>query len=340
MRKLSKLQLALQKGDEKLFPRDTYPPIQDPEIRPPDARLCKVCHGIGWYTLEVPHTDERFAKRITCTHPDCQSPTIIRRRRTASLLQAFRYDDAGDGYDKFTFSSWMNMPLGKQSGKEIPLLAAKRLAQSPFAVFTLRDVFEDMGLKYRSVAANEDSPEPSDWQERLIVGLGGRNVELPNSVGNWLVLEGVYGSGKTGLACAILNSLRDAEYYGVFVRLPDYIEAWQRTYGFSDQGERLDAQRQLSAPVEAADVLLVDEVNVVEDKEGRAHPDKIRILMDYIVQPRWSAGTRKPTIFTTNKPYESFFAHWGDRIATRVLERAHWLRMGGEPLRHRNYPIG
>lgn len=337
MSKFSKIQIALAKGEERIFEYDHYQPIEEPEMRPPDARLCKICHGMGFYKLDVPVTDERFGKAVKCTHPDCKAAEYNRKLRQAALENAYSYNDAGENYDQYTFATWLDLPMIKQKGKVLPYVAAKRIAQNPFEVFTLADLLDGAGERFKLFPANEDSDNPDDWQERLVLAKDQSVVQ--NTVGNWIVFESGYGMGKTGLAVAGLNEARANGYYTVFVRLPDYIEAWQRTYNYTDANERADAQRQLSAPLEAADLLLVDEVNVAEDSGGRASPDKIRIFTDYIIQPRWSAGTKKPTILTTNKPQESFIKHWGDRLATRVFERAHWLRFGGVALRHQNKAI-
>ncbi len=340
MAKLSRLQIALKRGDEKLYPATENPGVIEPEIRPPSELLCPVCGGMGYIKAEgLPVGHKWFGQFIKCTHPDCKAQEYNRKLRQASLEEAYSSSDAGEDYKRYTFGSWLDLPLIKQRGKEFPLYAAKRLANNPFEVFTFADVLNDVGVDYQVIAPNEESENPDDWYERVMIGEGKDAVLLQNTVGNWLVFESSYGMGKTGMAMAALNAADARGYYTRFVHLPTYMDAWHKTYSIRED-ERLDAQAQLMDPLKKADLLLVDEVNVADDGKGSASPDKTRIFMNHIIQPRWLAGEQKPTIFTTNKPAADFGRHWGERIASRVWEKAHWFKFGGVALRHQNRPIG
>jgi DNA replication protein DnaC len=53
---------------------------------------CEICHGIGYYRLDVPMWDERFGKSFVC---DCRSGEVsayLQRQRIGSYLEDVRMD--------------------------------------------------------------------------------------------------------------------------------------------------------------------------------------------------------------------------------------------------------
>lgn len=324
---------------------DRLPQVQvvdgeDVEIlRVPDVRLCKTCYGTGYIGYDVPFDHPKFGKVDAC--PDANCPVQRRNRETRARALTEKYGvPLDENYDGYTFATWQMLPEAQRRGKELAFLAAMAMAEQPFEVFSLSNMLGMVKVPHQVLPVDYESADKANWQERVRVDLGRGEEITQNSYGNWLVFEGAYGTGKTGMAVALMKALQAQGHFVVFVRLPDLLRHYQDTYGIRDSDEQYHVQQTLRKPLVDADVLILDEVNVAEDGDGRASNDKIRIFTDLVIDPRWRALHRKPIVMTTNKSAADFRRHWDDRIATRVFERAHWLKFGGAPLRHMNMPIG
>lgn len=295
-----------------------------------DAFRCDKCSDRGVIKFEVPPDDRRYGKLYSCPNPDCPTVRERTRERFEKLKTLYRVDMDIETYQSYTFDTWRAQPPELIADKRIAFGVAQFFARNPFREFCMSDMLEDFNVKYTA--------EWIEDRQRLTFSLGkGHSDTLENSIGNWLVFEGDYGTGKTGLALSILRALPH-DVFHLYVPLPQFIELFQATYQLKDDEERQHAQERLTRPIVDADVLMVDEMNVAVKENGGASEDKIRIVLNYIIQPRWLAKERKPTIITTNKPPDDFEKHWDRRITSRVFERAHWLRFQGVPLRRRNRP--
>lgn len=115
--------------------------------------------------------------------------------------------------------------------------------------------------------------------------------------GQGILLQGRSGTGKTHLACAIANSLRD-RYSVVFVYVPALLERMRHA------GAVLE-------PLISADLLILDDVG----SEQAVGWIRERLLV--IVDGRLT--NLKPTVFTTNYDIEDFEARMGMRVASRLI---------------------
>lgn len=327
---------------------DTYP-YKDPDgmnIYPPDVRICPTCYGVGKVKLNAPgHT--KHGMDIKCPRRECPVVRGWQIERAAKLVE--RHKSQFDNlYSALTFDSWLKLPKDLKAGKEIAALVANYFTQRLFEPFALEEVLEyAAGLERVEALETLRAGQYAVSASAVHLRLGGQVVSLPNSYGNWLVLSGSYGVGKTGLAMAIANRLLENGVFCAYVHLPTYLEDWQDTYNTPAEA-RKETQELLKMPLIEADVLVVDEANVQEGQGGLASEDKTRLFFNHIIHPRHSAGYGKPTILTTNKSAvkskergaeSDFKTHWGARVADRIYERAHWLTMGGAVLRHKNQPI-
>lgn len=311
--------------------KDTSPLAQAPV--PDDAPVCADCLGYGFVHYDLPFTHPDFGKAQPCPNPDCP---IARERAIdrANRLNAIYAVDMDKAYEDYTFATWKKqIPARKEAGKTLPYLVAKFFARHPGQHFALSDVLRDARIPF----VPDTDEDGVDW---LVADIRGHEERFQNSYGGWLVFQGAYGTGKTGLSIALLNALKKSGVFAFYIHLPTFIQLFQDTYVLKHEPEEMHkAQERLTKPLIDAQVLLVDEVNVAHSPDGQAHNDKIRILTNTIIQPRWVAGSAKPTILTTNKSFDEFERHWDGLIASRVAERAHWLRFMGEPLRHQNRPV-
>ena len=133
----------------------------------------------------------------------------------------------------------------------------------------------------------------------------------------WLVLSGSWGTGKSHMACAALNSLRDAKGLDVrFVACIDLIRAVQDTY----QKNATTSEAQIIADLARLDVLCLDDV--------AADPSQFEAkLIARILDARYRND--KPTLIVTNlgisgtacKP-SKFDEYVGPLVASRVGECA------------------
>lgn len=292
---------------------------------------CEICGDMGVIKPDVMPGDARWAKLVICPNADCPTARKRIRERFEKLKLLYQVDMDAETYQTLTFDTWKAQPQDMIAEKRIPLAAAQFFAGHWNQEFCMSDMLTGYGIAFR------DRWVEGRQQLTFVPGKGQPEITLENSIGNWLVFEGEYGTGKTGLALSTLRALPH-DVFHLYIHLPKFLELFQATYSYEDEDERVHMQNRLTRPLVDADVLLVDEMNVAVKENGGASEDKIRIVLNYIIQPRWIAKERKPTIITTNKPPDEFEKHWDRRITSRVFERAHWLRFQGVPLRRRNRP--
>lgn len=333
MRSLKDLATRQQAFKAKIAAQLATLPAVDDALIPPNAAICPVCFGFGFYTPDVAFDDPAFGKPVKCTNDDCpvtRRNAQVRAERVSGQIEA--------QYADLSFETWLDqVPRHQQAGKQLPLAVAGHFAHQPLTPFSISDVFDVMG-KSNTYQRFVNQAGVDCLRVNLARTEDGLKEEIQNTYGNWLVFEGVYGTGKTGLAVATRRELAARGYAVAFIRLPDFLRAYQDTYRMADSVEQQQAQDKLIKPVQNADVLIIDEVNVAGGEE-RASEDKIRIFYDMVVNPRWLQAYRKPIVMTTNLTAQQFEAHWDSRLATRVFQHAHWLRFLGEPIRHRNNPV-
>lgn len=134
----------------------------------------------------------------------------------------------------------------------------------------------------------------------------------------WILLSGSWGTGKSHLACAALNSLRDAKGLAVrFVACVDLVKAVQGTYQCKGGGT---SEAQIVAELAQIDVLCLDDVAAVPS----AFEAK---LLTQILDARYRNDL--PTMIVTNLGIEEeggqsskFDEYIGPLAASRVRECA------------------
>lgn len=136
-----------------------------------------------------------------------------------------------------------------------------------------------------------------------------------------LYLHGRYGSGKTGLAVAILRASLERGEAGLFWTVPDLVTAIKGTFG--RQGE--DSEAALLEQIGEADMLVLDDV-------GESEPsDYVRGKLYQIINKR--AYDRRLTVYTSNYPWPALEGIWDTRIVQRVKYGCLPLPLGGANLR-------
>ena len=137
-----------------------------------------------------------------------------------------------------------------------------------------------------------------------------------------IVFIGPTGTGKTGLASAILLKALENGYRGLFVKAQDLFDEM-----YASLADR--SSRKLINRLMAADVLLIDEMGYLNLRPEQSN------LFFKLMEERY---TRKSTIVTTNIDYDDWYGFLGRKemvgaLLDRLRHRCHTLRIDGPSLR-------
>lgn len=139
----------------------------------------------------------------------------------------------------------------------------------------------------------------------------------------WLVISGTWGTGKSHLACAALNSLRESKGLTVrFVATMDLVRAVQGTYG---NQKATTSEAEITAELARLDVLCLDDI--------AADPSSFEAkLLARILDARYRND--KPTVLVTNLGIEEtsgqpskFDQYVGDLVASRTRQCADFVEI-------------
>lgn len=203
-------------------------------------------------------------------------------------------------YAECTFDSFIAFDDGLRRGKMLAFYTCRQFVAARGRAFTLERVYRALRRKPPTL------------------------LPARNSV----VLYGNLGVGKTGLAASVANALMAKDKPVVYARAQDIISSVWATYRKDYRGRGRD---EIVAFYRSVPLLIIDEMG----GEHEGSRDR-RDIMEDILRPRASA--QLPVLVTTNHTPHSFEDEWGGRTADKLLERAHWIPMGGESLRQKWQP--
>ena len=137
-----------------------------------------------------------------------------------------------------------------------------------------------------------------------------------------LIFIGPTGTGKTGLASAILLKALQAGYRGLFVKAQDLFDEMYQS--LADNYSRKFINRMIRI-----DILLIDEMGYLNLK-----PEQSNIFFK-LMEERYG---RKATIITTNLDYDQWYEFLGKKemvgaLLDRLRHRCHTIRIDGPSLR-------
>lgn len=246
---------------------------------------------------------------LPADHPDfgriffCEHCGKGRAQAVQAQERALRSAELPTLYRSLTFATWDSLPQQMRDGKDIARVAVGlwvTLASEGHR-FSMMDV--GMALGY-DVAGVDDT--------------------MRNSI----VLSGTYGTGKTGLVAAAINALALTGQRPLYTRVQDMLTSMKALMDNSD-GERPEM---LLDKVKRAPTLVLDELSTNQTTAWRQ--DQIEELIRY----RYGQGL--PTLVTTNSSREEVEREWGTRTSSALLAMAHFVTVGGMPLRNEGVDYG
>ena len=140
--------------------------------------------------------------------------------------------------------------------------------------------------------------------------------------GENIVFIGETGTGKTGIASALLLKALEAGYRGLFIKAQDLFDDM-----YASLADR--SSRKLINRLSRIDLLLIDEMGYLN-----LRPEQTNIFFK-LMEERYG---RKATIITTNLEYEAWHDFLGNKemvkaLLDRLRHRCHTLRIDGPSLR-------
>jgi hypothetical protein len=275
-----------------------------PESGKPEQR-CQHCAGLGWIGPRIVSDNaEPNIDRQICTH--CETGRKALERRWSRIFQEAATPTR---YQVFSLQDWRNLHPRLSDGKKLAIAMAWEFVRQP-------DHYVSLHQSY------------SLWDVK---------TTLPETVRNWLIFQGSYGLGKTSLALTISNELVQQNKMCLFIRAADFLEAVQRLYNKDKARELKMDSTTVVDQARKAPILILDDFNadVVGETEKLIH------LRQGIIEQviRWRYNNALPTIITLNDTQEAIREAWGQRIVSPMLDAAHWIPMGGKPLRDERPPM-
>ena len=266
----------------------------EPFDAPPEiAPYCGVCNDLGVVRNGAEPGEPGFGMLLPCPNPDCPKGN---ERRLRVWNNRYKNARIPEHYRELTFQTWDALPAVMKSKKLAASMAAYLFSTAPDHYFSRADLFQALGI---------DDPDAGK----------------PDRAKNCIMLFGAVGMGKTGLMAASANYLLNAGRSLIYIRQVDLIEEIQKRYGAEDYPSAEDVLRDFKT----APLLFLDEIQDESNYPDRLQ--KIETLIDY------RRASYLPTFMTTNLNQIEFREAWGDKTADRVINMAHWIRVGGIKLR-------
>jgi DNA replication protein DnaC len=137
-----------------------------------------------------------------------------------------------------------------------------------------------------------------------------------------LVFIGPTGTGKTGLASALLLKALEAGYRGLFVKAQDLFDEMYQSLADRSSRRLLDHLARL-------DLIVIDEMGYLN-----LRPEQSNIFFK-LMEERY---LKRATIITTNLDYDEWYAFLGQKemvgaLLDRLRHRCHTIRIDGPSLR-------
>lgn len=264
---------------------------------------CDVCGGLGMIGTGADFGDPDFGKLIPCPAEGCDFARATRveqlkkrvgQSKLPDLLQDMTFDNFDEKYNRLI-----------RRDKNIGRFAAEEFALNEGHWVNMPDVLK-MAAEHGEYTKREYSYEPR----------------------NSLVFFGDMGSGKTGFAASIANYLLAQGEACLYMRCRDMISdvmLERRALGREDDFGNQAWHQRLEDTIKDYPLLLIDEANIVDNKESRDQ------FFEDLIRHRYMH--KLPTVVTCNIDEDGWEREWGGRTTAAMKAMAHWIPVDGVDLR-------
>ncbi|MFJ9416754.1 hypothetical protein ACIRPT_21530 [Streptomyces sp. NPDC101227] len=206
----------------------------------------------------------------------------------------------------------------------VPQARARALAWSN----SMKAADHDDYLKWRfcDLDDNQRPQALSGWLDSVVEAK--RKKARPNVM--HFILSGNIGSGKTTAVAALGNEASDRGLLVRFVQHSTYL-TWRRPDGGPDDMSRYQVRKR---HVEDPDVLILDEL--CGEMDG-VQTEFVRRETTDLVGSRLASG--RPTVFSTNLRRDGIKAVLGERLLSRIEDRAYLAKVVGPDRRTPRKPL-
>lgn len=202
-----------------------------------------------------------------------------------------------------------------KDGVAVQCICTKQKPLQKFALFgdaLKKSTFNNFDFKYYSESPNNDQ----SWSEResAVRAMRAAKEFVSNTVKGekheppGLILIGNVGSGKTHLAAAVSNSLKELNIQVVFAVVPDLLDEMRATFNKNEdltENDILDGAKK-------AGVLILDDLGAHNYTEWTRN--KLFSLLNYRL------AHSLPVVITTNLDMDELEEHLGERTTSRIVE--------------------
>lgn len=267
---------------------------------PPAPVTCAICGGRGVFQLAVAPDHPDFGKLFPCEQCPAGQDLLTRRWQNGLKTAGLPIN-----YQSLTFQTWEAISKKQREGKRLAEAVAKLFVAHPDGWVSLAQAYE----------------------------FGERTYSGADVVRNWIILQGLPGLGKTGLAAAIVNHRAYNKLPTLYLRLQSFLVELTDRYNDNWQPRTANDPKTPGEVLELVThvpVLVLDEINL------QSATDHSQRVFEQIVRDR--AGAARPTVFTCNFTADELKAQWNERAVDMLLATAHWIPMGGQRLRAKAEP--
>lgn len=164
-------------------------------------------------------------------------------------------------------------------------------------------------MRFRNKLMDNLVPRDDDHETMIKwAGLYVENFDDMLALGRNIAMVGGPGTGKTYLACGILNALLRKRYRAAFTTVSNYFTNLHASYGESG-GEKKYIEH-----MTGLDLLVIDEVGAYQRKDM----DSMRSSLFHLLNSRYE--NCRPTILISNLESEDMIDYVGERYERRLME--------------------
>lgn len=169
-------------------------------------------------------------------------------------------------------------------------------------------------------------------QQRAVIAqcrdfvVGYERLRVTAEKGSWLVLSGIIGAGKTGMACAIALALMTPETWQQDPHPPRRLSLFHTVA--SMRRHAWDARARGSSESAAIEELVNAENLILDELGATTNSDAERSTVLEVANQRYNR--RRPMIWISNLTLAQMSSALDPQILSRIHERAHVLECSGE----------